>query len=526
MKNKKELLLVIIFLILQTIIYICVGINKSYLHIDEAYSFGLANYDKIEIQDNKDFFNNWHSKEYFEDYLAVQEDEKGNYVPVYENQKNDVHPPLYYLLLRFCMGFTTGHVSIWPGIILNIIIYAFITIFMYFILKKLLNTTTSPNIPALILAFMSSIILASLSNVINIRMYALSTLNILITTFLHIKLYETEKINFKLFIAIGFSVLAGILTHYFYVFYLAVLYLIFLIRYIKEKQLKLLLYYTLTIIIAGILSLIIFPYSIQHMFFGYRGQGVISNLENIYEIIPSIFSQMYTLNYYAFNGLLPVILFIIVILLIYNKIRKKEILKITNREKQILKIIYIPTIFFFIITSIASPWKVLRYIVPICGLAFVLIIYYLYKLSQVTFSKKISNIFMSLLLCMVLVAPIIFHLKPELLYDDRKEIVQSISEDLNLPTIYFFNSQSGGFLDDIYMFSILNNSYIAKDIEYTENNIQNIFKNIDISDGILVFVNKGQDNNLIIDTVKKSLNFTNCESLQELTSCKVYYIFN
>ena len=156
MKNKKELLLVIIFLILQTIIYICVGINKSYLHIDEAYSFGLANYDKIEIQDNKDFFNNWHSKEYFEDYLAVQEDEKGNYVPVYENQKNDVHPPLYYLLLRFCMGFTTGHVSIWPGIILNIIIYAFITIFMYFILKKLLNTTTSPNIPALILAFMSS----------------------------------------------------------------------------------------------------------------------------------------------------------------------------------------------------------------------------------------------------------------------------------------------------------------------------------------------------------------------------------
>ena len=101
MKNKKELLLVIIFLILQTIIYICVGINKSYLHIDEAYSFGLANYDKIEIQDNKDFFNNWHSKEYFEDYLAVQEDEKGNYVPVYENQKNDVHPPLYYILLRF-----------------------------------------------------------------------------------------------------------------------------------------------------------------------------------------------------------------------------------------------------------------------------------------------------------------------------------------------------------------------------------------------------------------------------------------
>ena len=106
MKNRRnEILMMLVFIIIQTIIYVCVGLNKSYLHIDEAYSYGLANYERVEIQDNEDFFNNWHKKEYYKDYLSVQEDEVGDYTPVYENQKNDVHPPLYYLILRIAMGF-------------------------------------------------------------------------------------------------------------------------------------------------------------------------------------------------------------------------------------------------------------------------------------------------------------------------------------------------------------------------------------------------------------------------------------
>ena len=525
MKSRKtEILVIAIFLIIQTIIYVCVGVKKSYLHMDEAYSFGLTNYERIDIEDNEDFFNTWHTKEYYEDYLSVQEDEVGDYTPVYENQKNDVHPPLYYLMLRFAMGFTKGHFSKWSGIVLNIIIYAFVTVFMYLILRNLLKDEKNSNRKAIILAFMSSIILASLSNVIYIRMYALLTLNILITVFLHIKLLESKKINPKLLICIGISVLAGVLTHYYYLFYLVVLYLIFLIKYIKEKNLKTLSYYTLTMIISGIISLIIFPYSIQHMFFGYRGQGVINNLGNIHEIIPSIFSQIYNLNYYVFNNLMVIIIVIIIGILIYNKIRKKGMFKISKEKKEVLKIIYIPTAFFFVITAIASPWNVLRYIVPVCGLIFILIIYYLYKLLQTVFSEKIVNILISILFCMILVSPFIFNMEPELLYSDRKEIVQELSGDLNLPTIYLSNSKNWRFLDDILMFSIIDESYVAKDIDYTEDNIQKILQNKDISKGIIIFINEGQDNDTTIDKIKKFLNFTNCEHLNRLTSCDAYYI--
>ena len=139
--------------------------------------------------------------------------------------------------------------------------------------------------------------MASLTNVIYIRMYALATLNILITTYLHIKLYKAKSIDLKLLLCISICTLLGVLTHYYYIFYIAMLYLIFGVKYIKNKEYKALEYYTTSMLGAGIISLIIFPYMIKHMFFGYRGQGVISNLTNIPKFIGSITQYLVKINF-------------------------------------------------------------------------------------------------------------------------------------------------------------------------------------------------------------------------------------
>lgn len=55
--------------------------------MDEMYSYGLMNYNKLNIADNEDFQNVWHNKEYYLDYLTVNQNEKWNLKPVYENQK-------------------------------------------------------------------------------------------------------------------------------------------------------------------------------------------------------------------------------------------------------------------------------------------------------------------------------------------------------------------------------------------------------------------------------------------------------
>ena len=212
--SKKEILIVALVIFIQTVIFIVVGMNKEYIHIDEAFSLGLTNYEHIKIQMNDDFYDTWHNKEYYEDYLIINEDEKFDFTPVYVNQKNDVHPPLYYFLLRLAMSFHIGKFSVWSGLILNMIIYIFITIFMYLIVKKLLDGQNRCVEKSAILALLSSITIASLNNMVYIRMYALSTLNIVITTYLHFKLLDSKEVNHKLLIAIGVSALVGSLTHY------------------------------------------------------------------------------------------------------------------------------------------------------------------------------------------------------------------------------------------------------------------------------------------------------------------------
>ena len=513
--RKREIIIFSLVIIVQTIIFIIMGMNKTYIHMDEGYSLGLANYDKVEIQDNDDFYNNWHNGEYYEDYLALQDKDIGQYSQVYENQKNDVHPPLYYLLLRIFMLLSVNSFSMWPGIILNIIIYAFVTLFMYLITQKIFKSKEK----AIVISFISSIIMASLTTVIYIRMYALSTLNILITTYLHMKLLDKEEIDIKLLALIGLSALVGSLTHYYYLFYLAMMYILFVIKYIKEKKFKHLIFYTGAMVIAGVLSLIIFPYSIQHMFFGYRGQGAMSNLTNISVFLYSIGLYLVKTNYYCFNNMLIMILLIIIGAFIDQKM---NIRKSKEEPNKYVKVILFPTIFYFIIVSIASPWIELRYIMPICGCIFVLVMYTLYKVLGATLNKKETNIAIAIILIAIIIMPVILNMESEALYLDKKEIVSQLSGDLNVPTLYLFNSGHNRFLDDIYLFSILDESYIAKDLECTQENIKQILDGKDTSKGIVVFINPGQENDDLLQVIKEAMNLN--EYLKRLNACDVYYM--
>ena len=514
--SKKEILALIIVIIMQSLIFVIIGINKSYIHMDEAYSLGLASYDKISIEDNADFYGTWHTGEYYEDYLSVQEDEIGEFSQVYINQKNDVHPPFYYLLLRIFMGFNIGTFSKWPGIILNIIIFAFVTLFTYLITKKIFKN----NKISLLITFISAITISSLTNVIYIRMYALSTLNVLITTYLHFKLYEQNKLDRKLLVFIGLSALIGSLTHYYYLFYLVMLFIMFAIKYVKEKRFKELLAYFLTMVAAGSLSLLIFPYSINHMFFGYRGQGVISKLMNFSVFSTSIFNYLTKINYFVFNNLLWIILIILLLLSLYKS--KGKIIKIENNDY--IKIIILPMLFYFILVAIASPYIELRYILPICQLIFIVVIYYCYQLIRNIFSKKNIKYVFSIIFIIMLIAPLIMKIEPEVLFTNKKGIVNKIKTELNVPTVYFLNSNHNRFLDDIYLFSILDNSYIAKDINITLKNIKKIIYAQDLSKGILIIINSGQDNENILDLVMKASNMENCEYILHLNNSDVYYL--
>lgn len=499
---------------------------------------------------------------------------------VYENQKNDNHPPLYYLILRIAMGFSINQYSKWTGIIVNIIIYIFITIFMYLIISKLLIGQNKYKEKAVILSFISSLMLSSVTNVIFIRMYALSTLNIVITTYLHIKLLDSNKSNYRLLLFISLSALVGSLTHYYYLFYLAVLFIMFAIKYIKEKRYKELIGYILAICCAAVASLIIFPYSIWHIFFGYRGQGVLSNLTNINKYIVNLKLYLIITNIYVFNNFLIVLILGIISIFIYKLIRHKKIIETKNKY---VKYIAIPTLVYFIVVSICSPYIELRYILPISQMIFILVIYFVFNMLNNICKEKLRNrimisIFLGMFIMVFVSNKVIdlavgknfrneqessysskteyeenlksecnlsidiipkikgipldnvlyiknFKIEPEVMYSNKLNIVKMIKGELkDVPALYLFDSNNNRFLEDILLFTNIEESYIAKDIECNEENITEILANKDISNGVLIFINDWQDNEKLLNIVQKSINLYDVTYLKRLNECDIYYI--
>ena len=471
--SKKTVILILIGIIaIQTIIYFLVGMQKSYIHIDEGYSYGLINYDKLDITANEDFYNTWHTKDYYNDYLTVNSDEKDNWMPVYENQKNDVHPPFYYLLLRIADMFSIDHFSVWPGIILNIIIHIGITIFIYLISIKLSGN----------------------------------------------KIY----IDIKSLSIMGACIVIGSLTHYYYLVYLFVLYVIFMIKYMTSKNYKMAIKYTVCMAISGVISLIIFPYSFVHIFMGYRGQGMLSNLTDIKAMWSGIGEYIVITIMDVFNGLLIFILLAIIGIFIYEIVRKKEItFKFKNKY---LPIILIPTLIYFAIIALGAPYKEIRYIMPICPLIFILFIYAFKVVLERVFKDKTIFIIITSLLCIMLITPIITSWNITYLYPDLKGIVYKIKNTHDMPTIFIFNKDMNRFMDDIYLFSLIDESYIMDSKLISEENIKEILKDKNLEKGLRVFINEGNNNDECIEMI---LNVTGLEEwnyVKRMNACDIYYL--
>ena len=87
-------------ILLGTTLLLSIGTNQ--ISFDEHIHFG-ATYDLSFFSEIKTTES---AMEMRADTIpAFSNEQERKFVAAYENQKNDVHPPLYYLILRFAMGF-------------------------------------------------------------------------------------------------------------------------------------------------------------------------------------------------------------------------------------------------------------------------------------------------------------------------------------------------------------------------------------------------------------------------------------
>lgn len=517
-KDKIIIALLILTIILQVLLRIEYGNEKPYLHIDESYSYGLMNYDKVDIMDNEDFYNNWHTGEYYEDYLSISEEEAKDFKPVYENQKNDVHPPLFYLLLRIFASSTIGSFSKWTGIVLNIIIFIISSILVYLIANKIFKN----KLYAVLVVLINGFTLASIDTTIFIRMYALNALNLLIISYLHILNLDKQELKIKDLVIMSIFIILGSLTHYYYLVFLFILYLIYMIRYIKNKNFKNAIKYTGMMIVSAGISLCIFPYSFVHIFMGYRGQEAISSLEKLSKMWTTLGGYIGILNNYVFNGLFILILAIVLTIAIIKIVKNRKI-TITFKNKNLLLIV-IPTLIYFIVIGLVSPYIETRYIMPICPLLVIVIIYALKACLQKVASQRTTFNVLICLFIIMLFTPQIFNIDLMYFYKDKRDIVGYIERNKDIPTLYIFNKDQNRFLDDLYMFTKIDNSYILDSKLFNSEKIAEIFNKVDTKNGLIVFINGGLDNDNCLEMLTNELNCTSCKWIKRMNACDIYLI--
>lgn len=512
-QNKVVIFLLICIILLGIGVRMHVGSQKAYLHIDEGYSYGLMNYNKVDIMENEDFYNTWHTKDYYEEYLTIGKEEVTNFRPVYENQKNDVHPPFYYLLLRIAASFNIDYFSKWTGIILNIIIFIFSSIVIYLLTNKIFKN----KVYALLLVLINSFLISSIESTIFIRMYALNALNLLIISYLHICNLDKDTLTKKQLIPMAICIIIGSLTHYYYLVFLFVLYVMYMIYNIRKKNFQNALKYTIMMAISALVSLAIFPYSFVHIFMGYRGAGAISNLENITQMWKSL-KYLYILNNSAFNG---VLIFILVIAIILYKLIRNKKLTIEVKDNKFW-FMFIPAIFYFILIAFVSPYQEIRYIMPVCIFIVIGVFYILKILCEKVMSKKSTFILLSIIFISMLILPKIANIEISYLYKNYKPVVQKIEETHEIPMIYVLNKNNNRFLDDIYLYSKIDNSYILDEKLFSKEKVEQIFINTDISNGIYVMINEGIEHKLYLETILDVLNFSSYEHVGKMNACDIY----
>lgn len=494
--KKKIVIILILITSIQILTRIYFGFQKEYFHMDEMYSYGLMNYDKLNIADNSDFLNIWHNKEYYKDYLEVNEDELYDFRPVYENQKNDVHPPLYYLLLRIASSFNVNNFSKWTGLILNIFIFAISNIFIYLIAKIIFKNP----IYALLTCLINGFTLIALNSSLYIRMYELCNLNILIITYLHLKIYNKEKLKIPYEILITVCLILGGLTHYYYFIYVLILAIIYIAKCIKTKRYRNLgLYLAGTIIAAGV-YLLIFPYAISHILFGYRGVGTNVNILN------NLWGYIWIINKEFFNYLLPLILAIMIFACLRKKKRK------ININKKIY-LLLIPSLIYLIVVILKSPYVEARYIMPIYSIINISSIYLIKTYLKKSWDNKSTLFITTLLFLLIIYSPMVTRTKLEYTYTKYNNIAKKI-EDKNLPITYVLNTNKNRFLDDLYLFTLVDSSII---LDY--NNLQeSVLKNQ--QEDFILICNEGVDE----EKIKEILENKEITYMQKMNACNIYEV--
>jgi len=311
-----------------------------FLHLDE-YQDKFDPVLKAEIP-------TWRSKSEAIEYMTVGQNDIFNFFSIWYNQTRDVHPPMYYNMIHIVSSFFLNHFTKYIGFIVNLIFFIGTLLGIYKIM--ILEKKKKWAYPSIILYGLS---MGAISTVMFQRMYMMLTCFSTFYLYFVLKyIHQNYEINKKDKIIWSIIIFMGFLTQYYFCIYIVLIFFILTFFLIKKKKWQNLKTLFLIHAIPAILGIIVFPSSIEDIFFSYRGLG--GNQDHTKTFLETFF---YYLNAILKSFSIPLVLFIILITLIIGRFliqKPKQTLPKINKQKVL--ILTLPILGFILIVSKIAPF--------------------------------------------------------------------------------------------------------------------------------------------------------------------------
>lgn len=256
----------LLFLIVTAILFqIFLFMQKDNFHIDEMFSFVLANNNKgmVLFYDSSEVDNKVLTGEYLNNYITKHEG--GSFFNTWQKVSQDNHMPLYFILLRAFNIFDNTTFNPLSGILLNVVVLIFLLIGFYKLAELVFKSINIATVVTGIFAFSQAV----LSLEIYIRMYLLlMTFSVWLVYF--IGKYFLLKKHSDLFFVLLLTFLT-ILTHYYSLIFCFLIASFVCLYFLLQKDYKNMFLFGFTMLFAVIIAYFAFPTMIETGFHGERG---------------------------------------------------------------------------------------------------------------------------------------------------------------------------------------------------------------------------------------------------------------
>ncbi|MBR5754195.1 MAG: hypothetical protein IKX83_06905 [Clostridia bacterium] len=414
-KQWKVVSVAVPWLLCAAVLLLTLFLKVDY-HMDEVWSYGLANHPGDIVMDFE-LNKTYDPREVYDDYLVADPEHRFDYANVWENQRNDNHPPLYYALLHTVCSLFPGTFSKWYGGVLNI---AFGLLMFLFVRRLILQLTGDR-----LLQFWLSIGFALCPGILNaasfLRMYfpAMCWCTILASLALSILEKARERAaaekkpssmdTWPLYLSYALVSALGALTHYYCTAFVILLTAVLLLALILYRQVVHAELTLASVLVAALCAYWIFPDMVHHVFAGDRGSESLQNLE-------SEFGYPQRLRYFfgVFSGelfggfLLPLLLVLAVLIAVALFLHIKQ-------DYVPYLVLFVPVLGFYFLISKAAVYQTDRYVFPVLALIWLLVFCLLLSLARglidacekyfPQFSRKAAALTLASVLCLCVLVP-------------------------------------------------------------------------------------------------------------------------